>query len=400
MARSRLGKWDIVDLGIIGSTHGLSDGYAGLLKPVLALIVADLSLTTFQAGALLSFFSVATFLFLYPLSLLADYGSRKKELLIGGLTLSTVAFFAMPWASSFVLVALLAFIAGAGNATFHPCGTALTAERFTKTRTLAVSTFSMMGNAGASLMPIVQTALAVLYGWRSATVFCATPALLLLPLVATRFENLPRPQSEPLAQAVRTMWQLTKTVIANRAVVLLALIYALAGMGTGIVSGFLALFAQERFAIGTTTVGIAFSLYLSAGVLTKPVMGYLYDRFGARTALVTSLLLGGATTATVALTPFSATFVPLIILLGLVTPISPIILTAAADQSDPNVLASSVGLIYTCYGLGFISPLIGGWLAELYSLSASYLLGALLFWGGAALATRLGQSQDAPSDMV
>ena len=125
---------DYFDLGVIGTTHGLSDGFAGLLKPVLVLIVLDLGLSTFQAGALLSIFSVSTFLFLYPLSLLADFGGRKKEILILGLSVAALAFFAMRWAESFVLVALCAFFAGAGNATFHPSGTALTTERFPQRR--------------------------------------------------------------------------------------------------------------------------------------------------------------------------------------------------------------------------------------------------------------------------
>ena len=389
MRRPQLARRDLVDLGVIGTTHGLSDGYSGMLKPVLALIVADLSLSTFQAGALLSFFSLGTFLFLYPLSLVADYGSRKKELLIGGLALSTLAFFSMPWATTFGLLTLLAFLAGAGNATFHPCGSALTAERFADKRAFAVSTFSMMGNAGASLMPVVQAAIAVVYGWRMAILLCATPALALLPLVAFRFQNLPRPDSRPLREAGGTMLALTRQVLSNRAVVLLALIYALTGMGTGIVAGFLALLAEARFALGANAVGVALALYFLAGVLTKPVMGYLYDRLGARTALITPLVVAGLATLAIALTPYPATFIPLIILLGLASPISPIILTAAADRSDPKVLASSVGLIYTCYGLGFISPLIGGWLAELYSLTVSYVYGAGLFWIGALLATRL-----------
>ena len=48
---------DYLDLGVIGATHGLSDGFSGLLKPVLALIVVDLGLSTFDAGVLLSVFS-------------------------------------------------------------------------------------------------------------------------------------------------------------------------------------------------------------------------------------------------------------------------------------------------------------------------------------------------------
>lgn len=379
-------KADYLDLGVIGATHGLSDGFSGMLKPLLALIVVDLGLSTFEAGALLSAFSVATFLCLYPLSLLADYGGRKKEILLIGLSLTTAAFLGMQWAATFTVLAGLAFIAGMGNATFHPCGTALTTERFPNNRAFAVSFYSMMGNAGASIMPALQALIAAAVGWRMAISISASPALILLPLLGLRFQNMPVDSAkEGLSEAARSMAQMTKQVLRNRSVVLLASIYALAGMASSVVTGFLSLLGRDRYNFDTATIGIALTAYFFAGVLAKPVMGYLYDRWGARTSLITPLVLSGVLTLAIIYTPWQISFIPLVGILGIVVPISPIILTAAADRSTPEVMASSVGFIYTCYGLGFVSPLIGGWLAEISSLTASYLFAAGLFWIGAVV---------------
>ena len=387
-------RQDTIDLSIIGATHGLSDGFSGMLKPVLALIVIELGLSTFEAGALLSAFSVATFLFLYPLSVVADFGGRKKELLLIGLSITTLAFLLMQWTTTFAGLALLAFFAGMGNATFHPCGTSLTAERFAQNRSYAVSVFSMMGNAGASLMPVLQAFVASVAGWRLAISISAAPALLLLPLLGMRFHNQEiQAYGRELATATSRVWALTRRVFQNRAVLLLATIYALTGMSMSVVSGFLSLLAWERFALGTGTVGFALSVYFFAGVLAKPVMGYLYDQWGARTALLAPLLLSGLLTMAVALVPWQGAFIPLLALLGMTSPISPIILIAAADRSEPEVLASSVGFIYTCFGLGFVSPLIGGLLAEAYSLTLSYLFAAVLLWIGAAVTLLLDRQR-------
>ena len=76
-------------------------------------------------------------------------------------------------------------------------------------------------------------------------------------------------------------------------------------------------------------------------------------------------------------------------LLGGTVPISPIILTAAADRSDQRAVASSVGFIYTCYGLSFISPLIGGWLAQVFGLELCYIYAAILLWIGMGVALLL-----------
>lgn len=381
---------DYLDLNLIGATHGLSDGFAKLLVPVLALIVADLGLSVFAAGLLLSSFTLAEFLFLYPLSTIADHNGHKKLILIGGLGLATGAFLAMYWTTSFWALAALAFVAGAGNAVYHPCGTALTALRFADRRALAISYHGMWGNIGVSVVPVVQAAVAAAAGWRTAIAVCALPALILLPLIGLRFPSgvtaATKAQAHTLARNVKA---LTGQVLRNRSVVLLGLTYALNGISTKGLTGFLPLLAASKWGMDTTTVGIALTCYFGAGVIAKPLMGYLYDRWGTRSALFAPLVLTGVLTLALGFTPWAATLIVLATAVGIFSPISPIILTAAADMADDTVLASSIGLIYTLYGLGFLSPLIGGWLAEHFQLEASYLFFALAAWGGAVISTWL-----------
>lgn len=381
---------DYLDLNLIGATHGLSDGFAKLLVPVLALIVADLGLSVFEAGLLLSSFTLAEFLFLYPLSTVADHSGHKKLILIGGLGLATVAFLAMYWTTSFWGLAALAFVAGAGNAVYHPCGTALTALRFADRRALAISYHGMWGNIGVSVVPVAQAAVAAMAGWRAAIAVCALPALILLPLLGIRFPSgvtaTTKAQANTLAANVKA---LTSQVLRNRAVVLLGLTYCLNGISTKGLTGFLPLLATNRWGMDTTTVGVALTCYFGAGVVAKPLMGYLYDRWGARAALFTPLVLTGVLTLALGFTPWAATLIVLATVVGIFTPISPIILTATADVADDAVLASSIGFIYTLYGLGFLSPLIGGWLADHFQLETSYLFFALAAWGGAFISTWL-----------
>ena len=137
-------------------------------------------------------------------------------------------------------------------------------------------------------------------------------------------------------------------VLKNTDVVTLAGIYGLAGMGTGITTGFISLLANSRFSLSTATIGVAVSLYFLAGVFAKPFMGFLYTKLGARGALVLPLIMSAIFSVGLAVVPWQAAFIPLLILLGISSPISPIILTAAADRSDKDAMASSVGLIYTC----------------------------------------------------
>jgi hypothetical protein len=92
-----------------------------------------------------------------------------------------------------------------------------------------------------------------------------------------------------------------------------------------------------------------------------------------------------AATVAIGLAPQSWLLVALLALVGVTNPISPVILTAASDVAQPGVLASSVGLIYSLHAMGFVAPVIGGWIAEAAGLPFTYVFSGALFLGGAAL---------------
>ncbi len=381
---------DFFDLSLIGTTHGLSDGFSSLLIPVLALIVADLGLSASRAGLLLGVANVSAFICIYPISLLADHGGRRKLILLAGMTIASIGFFSIRWASGFWGVALLALAAGAGNAVYHPCGTALTAERFPDNRAFAISFHGLMGNIGASLMPVIQASIAGAYGWRSSIVVCTLPALILLPLIAIRFSKGGVRQAGLSYKKLRhSILSISASVLKNRIVLRLAVVYSLKGMAARALTGFVPLYADQKLGMTTALIGLGLTLYFGAGIGAKAIMGYLYNRWGARMALFVPLLASGVFAAGIGLSPVPAVLFVFLIASGVAGPISPIILTAASDYSDGKILASSVGFIYTFYGLGFLSPILGGWLAEGFGISMPFFLAALLIWAAAVVSLKL-----------
>jgi MFS transporter, FSR family, fosmidomycin resistance protein len=381
------GARDYFDLTVLGAAHGFSDGFGNMLVPVLALIVADLGLSPLEAGTLLSSFSLATFIFLYPLSMLADYTGRKKAIVIAGLGVAAVSFILMGWTQSFTALLALSFLAGVGNSTYHPCGTALTAERFAAHRSFAISWHGMGGNIGTSLMPLIQAAVAAVASWRVAVIACAAPALALLPIVGLRFHGKSVGEAAPQAgQGIRAM---LVRVLKNRNVILLALVYTLRGIGTKGMIGFLPLIASQKLGMDTAQIGLAVSLYFAAGAVSKPFMGYLYSRWGPRAALIFPLVAAGALSIAVPFARWEMALILISMMAGMFSFVSPIILTATADLCEPEVLASSIGVIYTLHGLSFIAPLVGGWLAESYDMDVSFYFFGLVTFSGIFVAMKL-----------
>ncbi|MCE2453643.1 MAG: MFS transporter, partial [Nitrospinae bacterium] len=169
-------------------------------------------------------------------------------------------------------------------------------------------------------------------------------------------------------------------VVENKNTVWLAATYTLRGMCTKGMIGFLPLLATSKLGMSTAQIGVAVSLHFGFGMLAKPLMGILYDRWGARAALFWPLTLLGVFVLALPFMGWQTGFYVLSALTGVVGFVSPIILTAAADFSEKDILASSVGFIYTCHGLSFLAPLLGGWLAEQVNLDASYFCFAIMSW--------------------
>ncbi len=380
---------DYFDLGLIGTTHGLSDGFSNMLVPVLGLIVLDLGLSPLDVGILLGAFSFGSMIFQYPLSILADKTGARKRVLLVGMGVSAASFLSMIWMSAFWPLVVAAFLAGAGNSVYHPCGTALAANRFRSDRAFAISWHSMGGNLGTSLFPLAQASVAALAGWRAAIGACAAPAAALLPLLGARFQDERERPAEARGSASTGAWSIVRRVVENRNTVWLATTYTLRGMSTKGMMGFLPLLAASNLGMGTAEIGVAVSLHFGCGMLAKPLMGVLYDRRGARSALFWPLLLLGVFVFAMPLTEWRTGFFILAAASGVVGFVSPIILTAAADFSEEEVLTSSVGLIYTCHGLSFLAPLLGGWIAERAGLDASYFCFAVMAWLAVSTSTRL-----------
>jgi len=358
---------DSFDLGIMSTAHGFSDGFSNLMVPVLVLIVAEFSLTPVQSGMLLSSLSLSVLLFQYPLAIYSDFTGRRKVILLLGMLLAVISYLFVGIISNFYFLLLITFLVGVGNSVYHPCGTSMVARRFEENRAFAISIHGLGGNVGMAILPILMTFFAAFLGWRFAVVICVFPAMLILYLIYLRFSDVVD-KGDVQKSNIK---EILRDVFRNKRVIILAIAYMLRGMCTKGTVGFFPLLAASRN-IEIHLIGIAISIHFVLGAISKPLMGYLYDRVGARVALMVPFFIAGLLVFAMPFTRTPTELIVVFVLIGAVSHVSPIILTATADFADQKVLTSSVGFIYTCHGLNFISPLIGGIIASEVGLDSSY----------------------------
>ncbi len=359
-----------LNLVSISAAHGFSDGFHYVLVPVLPLVMQELGLSILQAGMIISAQGFAVFMMLMPASLLADYLGRRKAILTIGLILSAVSFITISSIGyKYSILLMLSFLVGLGNSTFHPAATALVSMSFTKRPGFFMGIFSLGGNIGSAVMPALIGSLALSLGWRTGLKIIMLPVIILAVFIY-RF----LPEINGSRQKAREMFSgIWDKVCCNLPVLILISIYSFRGIGyQGIITFFPMLIASTMGADARTT-GFLMSIYFFMGAASKPILGMCYDRFGVRLLLAGLYLIGAIVTIVMIRINSFFVMVPLMGLLGAVSFISPILMTAATSLVDQSVKTSTVGMIYTAYEIKFLSPIVGGWIAQTYSLKACFM---------------------------
>lgn len=271
-------------LALVSTTHGMNHFYQLLLPVALPLIRADYELTYLGAGLLLFCFSLSYSLFQTPVGLVSARVGRKN-LLVMGLILTSLAFIVLNFTSSFYVVALVLFLAGIGGSTYHPNGMPLISELFENSRGQASGFHQTGGSLGSFISPLVAGLAMVSLGWRISLLIMSVPGLV-LALILWIFLVDPRTKvtQEPRIQTPGT--GLYGPVIL---LIVSAAIYTTAFRGMNA-------FANQYFvdARGITNLGEAsflFSMLQVAGLFSAPLTGRLSDRWGRRSVII-MLILG------------------------------------------------------------------------------------------------------------
>jgi ACS family hexuronate transporter-like MFS transporter len=315
-----------------------------------------------------------------PASIHSDFLGKRKLILCLGLMFSSVCLFGITSVGrSYHLILALSFLAGLGNSTFHPTATTLVSERFRSRPGFFMGVFSLGGNIGSAATPALIGTLALSLGWRAGLRVIVLPMILLVILIYLYF-----PESQAERQTVRNILSgIWGKVCCNRSVVNFIVIYALRGIGYRGIITFFPLLVTSTMGADIRTTGFLMSVYFIVGAICKPILGALYDRFGVRVLLAMLFLVGSA----ISLVMHAVNSVPLMALLmallGMVSFISPILMTAVTTLVDRSVRSSTVGMLYTSHELSFLSPIIGGWIAQRFSLQACFtFFGIILVLGG------------------
>jgi predicted MFS family arabinose efflux permease len=247
----------------------------GVLTALTEPVRKEFNLSDTQIGAITTAFTLLYALIGVPLGRVADRWSRKK-LLASGVTVWSLLTALAAFATSYGFLVFARLGVAVGEAVCAPVGTSWLGDLFpANKRARALGLFMLGVPIGASLSNLFSGPVAHAFGWRTAMVLAAVPALLLVPALLSLHEpirgaseaRIPVGPQKPVWSILRipTLWW----IIASGALVNFIL-YAF--------STFLAAFLTRVHGFSMSSTGIsAGMIYMIGGVSGGLIGGRVGD---------------------------------------------------------------------------------------------------------------------------
>jgi MFS transporter, FSR family, fosmidomycin resistance protein len=344
-------------LGLLGVGHLCVDLCQGAVPALLPFLATERGYSYAALGALVLFSTVGSSIIQPLFGLLSDRFARPA-LMPAGLALAGTGIALAGPAPTYALTAVAVTVSGVGVAAFHPEGAKFAGLASRERRGRGMSLFSVGGNAGFALGPLLTTPLVLVFGLAGTLALAVFPfgAALLIARRLARLRQLEEARDGSRVGGGRDDWGAFGR--------LGGMIALRSGVYFGLQAFIPAYFVVE-LGTGEAAGNAALTLMLAAGAVGTLVGGVLVDRFGARAVLVGT----------------QALLLPLLVVLPF------------AGAGGATVLLALIGFV-TIASFSVTIVLGQAYLSSRVGLASGITLGLAIGLGGVA-ATGLGLVADA-----
>lgn len=349
-------------LGLLGAGHLCVDLCQGAVPALLPFLAVERGYSYAALGALILFSTIGSSIIQPLFGLLSDRFARPW-LMPAGLTLAGTGIALAGPAPTYALTATAVVVSGVGVAAFHPEGAKFAGLASRERQGRGMSLFSVGGNAGFALGPLLTTPLVLIFGLAGTLALAVLPlgAALLISRQLARLRRLEEEIDDDGVELGPDDWGAFGRlggVIALRSGVYFGLhafvpAYFVVELGTGEAAG-----------------NGALTLMLAAGAVGTLVGGVLVDRFGARTVLVATWVV---MLPLLLVLPFAAAPVATVLLAGIgfvgIASFAITIVLGQAYLPSRRGLASGTTL-GLAIGLGGVAATVLGFVADAAGIEA------------------------------
>lgn len=352
-------------LWLLSAGHLFTDLNQGALPAILPFLIAEYNWSYAAAAGLVFAASFVSSIIQPFFGYLADKSSKPwlmpGGILLAGCGLATVGFFSDYW-----LIFALVTVSGVGIAAFHPEAARLANKVSGAKKGTGISIFSVGGNAGFALGPVIATAALLLWGLKG-TLILIVPAAIMAAIIASQAGKLHEFQQP--AKKADGIWQEAEAQeewapFSRLTVVLFCRSIMFYSLNTFLPLYWINILQQSKAAGGS-----ALTILFTVGAISTLFGGQLADRFGYTTiirigfALLLPFLMVFNMVNDVSL----ATLLLIPIGVALFAPNSP--MTVLGQKYLPNRLGLASGVtLGLAVSVGGITAPVLGWFADRYGL--------------------------------
>ena len=273
-------------MSVLSAGHLFTDLNQGAVAALLPFLVSERNLTLAAAGALIRASPVISSV-VQPLFGIVSDNRPMSALMPLGVLLAGVGMSLAGVAPSYPLIFLCVVLSGIGVAAFHPEAARFANYVSGSRRAKGMSFFSVGGNAGMALGPVLVTPLVLIFGLPGALLL-ALPAMI---MAAALFYEIPRMLGfKPEAVEKEEGEQAEAPEHWGPFVRMIGVVVVRSFVYFGLVA-FVASYYERVLDVSPALGNAALAVMLFAGAVGTLVMGPLADRFGRRTVVGVSMLL-------------------------------------------------------------------------------------------------------------
>jgi predicted MFS family arabinose efflux permease len=323
--------------------------------------------------------------------------------LSAGLGLLTLSAIALASAQGYPTLVMAAFLAGAGNAVFHPADFTVLNRRVSQPRLgHAFSAHGVAGNVGWGVAPVLMAGIASIAGWRTAALSAAVLGFIALAAVVFLREKLSAPVTAEAVGTARVSDRSSPFAFLRAAAVWMCFFFFLASTtGVSALQNFAPSVLNHVYGLPLTTAASALTVYLLGGAAGIAVGGFLAAKYEAHERVVAVLLVAAAIMALVLASGGvpRPSVIPLMAVFGFCTGTATpsrdlLVRRAAMERSGQRSFGRIYGFVYSGLDVGLaVAPVLFGPLLD-RGMFPSVLYGVAVFQGLAVIAAlRVGQAR-------
>jgi len=301
-----------LSLVLMSSSHAMNHVYQLLTPIIVSQIASEYLLSNAVAGIIVSVYSLSYALLQTVSGLLSKTLGRKNTIIVG-FVITSVAFLVLGFVNNLILFAIVLFIAGMGGSTYHPNGMPLLAEYYEENRGQAAGFHQTGGSLGSFVAPLVIGPLVVILNWRLTIAVLAIPGIV-LSLVLWLLLVEPKQQAAENSheqQANQSKKVNLKMYGSSLIFIGAALLYTVGIRGVDSLG--VLYFQRGRGITDYVEATFLFSMFKVAGLFSAPICGKLSDILGRKKAIAFLVCIEAASLYTLTLVPNSLLIAPCLV---------------------------------------------------------------------------------------